>query len=122
MGKNTLDYVNIGKRIRAARKKKGISQLELALRVDLTPAHMSHIETGNTKPALPTIVSIANALSVSVDDLLCDNLEKVKAVYDQKIAEELSDCDAAELEVFLQIIQSTKTVIRKVRKVEQIDD
>lgn len=58
-----------------------------------------------------------NTLSVSVDELLCDSLEQVKPVYDKKIAEELADCDAAELQAMLEIIHTTKTVIRKNRKV-----
>lgn len=49
--------------------------------------------------------------------MLCDSLEQVKPVYDKKIAEELADCDAAELQAMLEIIHTTKTVIRKNRKV-----
>ncbi|MDD3221005.1 MAG: helix-turn-helix transcriptional regulator [Lachnospiraceae bacterium] len=113
-----VDYVKIGKRIRAARNKFGWQQAELAHRAGVTTSHMSHVETGQTKAALPTIVKIANALSVSVDDLLCDSLEQVKTVYDKRIADELADCDAAELEAFLTIIQTTKSVIRKNRKAE----
>lgn len=117
MDVNELNYVSIGQRIRAARNELGIQQSELAFRAGLTTSHMSHIETGQTKLALPTIVKIANALSVSVDELLCDNLEQVRPVYDKKIAEELADCDAAELKAFFEIIQSTKSVLRKNRKV-----
>ena len=113
-----LDYVSIGKRIREARLKIGIKQSELAYRAGLTSAHISHIETGQTKLALPAIVKIANALSVSVDELLCDSLHQVKVVYDKKIADELSDCDAAELKAFYEIIQSTKTVIRSTRNTD----
>jgi transcriptional regulator with XRE-family HTH domain len=116
MGVNEVDYVKIGRRIRETRVKKGWQQSELAHRANLTASHMSHIETAQTKLALPTLVKIANALSVSVDDLLCDNLEQVKPVYDHKIAEELADCDAAELQAFLEIIQAAKKVIRKNRK------
>ena len=83
----------------------------------MTSAHLSHIETGKPKLALPTIVKIANALSVSVDDLLYDSMKQVKVVYDKKIAEELEDCDPAELQAFLEIIQSTKKVLRTNRKV-----
>ena len=36
-------------------------------------------------------------------------------VYDKKIAEELKDCDNIELQAFLEIIQSTKKVLRKNR-------
>ena len=112
-----VDYIKIGQRIRAARNKLGLQQAEVAYRADLTTSHMSHIETGQTKLALPTIVKIANALSVSVDELLCDSLEQVKPVYDKKIADELEDCDAVELQAMLEIIHTAKTAIRKTRKV-----
>lgn len=117
MGVNELDYKMIGQRIRAERNKKGWQQAELAFRAGMTSAHVSHIETAQTKLALPTIVKIANALSVSVDDLLYDSMEQVKVVYDKKIAEELEDCDPTELQAFLEIIQSTKKVLRTNRKV-----
>lgn len=112
-----MDYVKIGQRIKAVRSEHGLQQAELAFRAGLTTSHMSHIETGQTKMALPTIVKIANALSVSVNEFLCDNLEHTKHIYDEKIAKELEDCDTAELQAFLEIIQSTKKVIRKNRKV-----
>lgn len=115
MGASKLDYNKIGNRIRTVRKKLGWTQAELAFNANVTTTHLSHIETGNTKLALPTIVKIANALSVSVDDLLCDNLENVKPVYDKKIAEELEDCSTAELEAFFAIIHTTKTVIRNTK-------
>ena len=117
MDVNEVDYIKIGPRIRAARMKLGWQQAEVAFRAGLTTSHMSHIETGQTKVALPTIVKIANTLSVSVDELLCDSLEQVQPVYDKKIAEELADCDAAELQAMLEIIHTTKTVIRRNRKV-----
>jgi len=117
MGGNELNYAMIGQRIRAERNKRGWQQAELAFRAGITSAHLSHIETAQTKLALPTIVRIANALSVSVDALIYDSMEQVKAIYDQKIAEELDDCDAAELQAFLEIIHSTKKVLRTNRKV-----
>lgn len=117
MQSKELDYVSIGQRVRAARNRKGLQQADVAYLAGLTTSHMSHIETGQTKPSLPTLVRIANVLSVSVDELLCDSLEQVRPVYDKYIAEELADCDAAELRAFLEILRSTKAVIRKARKV-----
>ena len=75
MDVNEVDYIKIGQRIRAARLKLGWQQAEVAFRAGLTTSHMSHIETGQTKVALPTIVKIANTLSVSVDELFCDNTD-----------------------------------------------
>ena len=117
MGVNELDYAMIGQRIRQARIALGWQQAELAYRAGLNSSYVSHIETGQTKLALPTMVKIANALSVSVDALLCDNLLAVQHVYDHKIAEELKDCDTAELQAFLEIIQTTKKALRRTRAV-----
>ena len=75
MDVNEVDYIKIGQRIRAARMELGWQQAEVAFRAGLTTSHMSHIETGQTKVALPTIVKIANTLSVSVDELFCDNTD-----------------------------------------------
>ena len=69
-----IDYKAIGQRIKIARIKKGITQEAVADIIDITPAHMSNVETGKTKVSLPTLIEIANALSVSVDVLLCDNV------------------------------------------------
>ena len=115
MGAYALDYGKIGQRIRAARLAQGWQQAELAYRAGLNSSYISHIETGQTKLSLPTIVKIANALSVSVDALLCDNLTLSRHVYDQKIAEELQDCDNAELQAYLEMIQATKRLLRKAR-------
>lgn len=116
MSVNELDYIKIGQRIRSARKELKLQQAELAYMAGLTTSHMSHIENGQTKPSLPTIVKIANVLSVSVDELLCDSMEQTKRVYDKRIAELLSDCDRTELQAFYEILSSAKTVLRKSEK------
>ena len=67
-----MDYYKIGQKIRKFRKAHGMSQEELAERIDISTTHMSHIETGNTKLSLPVLVNVATALEVRVDDLLSD--------------------------------------------------
>ena len=56
-----IDYKAIGQRIKIARIKKGITQEAVADLIDITPAHMSNVETGKTKVSLPTLIEIANA-------------------------------------------------------------
>ena len=67
-----MDYVGIGKRIRAQRYKLDLSQEELAEMVNISAVHMSHIETGYTKLSLPVLVDLACALGVRTDDLIFD--------------------------------------------------
>ena len=68
-----MDYVGIGKRIRAQRYKLDLSQEELAEMAGISLVHMSHIETANTKLSLPVLVDLACALGVRTDDLIFDN-------------------------------------------------
>lgn len=77
-----VDYHAIGRRVKAARLKCGITQEVLAERTGLSLPHISNIETGNTKLSLPAMIHVANALSVSVDTLLCDNVKQAKVVFE----------------------------------------
>jgi transcriptional regulator with XRE-family HTH domain len=62
--------MNIGRAIRFARAAKGISQQELASRVDISASYLSLIESGKKDPSLGMIRSIAKGLRVSEDVLL----------------------------------------------------
>lgn len=88
-----IDYKAIGQRIKIARIKKGITQEAVADLIDITPAHMSNVETGKTKVSLPTLIEIANALSVSVDVLLCDNVLASQNIFKGEAKEIFEDCD-----------------------------
>ena len=51
-----VDYKAIGQRIKIARIKKGVTQETVADLIDITPAHMSNVETGkNKKSVLPNL-------------------------------------------------------------------
>ena len=54
-----LDYKAIGKRVKIARIKADLTQEKLAEQIELSPTHLSNIETGSTKVSLTTIVNIA---------------------------------------------------------------
>ena len=60
----------IGKNIKTARLKKGITQEELANIIDGSISFISEIETGSAGPSLSKIIKIAKALDTTVDCLL----------------------------------------------------
>ena len=62
----------VGRRIKAAREEKRLTQEQLAELVDLSPMHVSVIERGVKLPKLETLINIANVLDVSADVLLQD--------------------------------------------------
>lgn len=109
-----LDYRAIGVRIRRYRKERGLTQQTLAEFSKQEPSNISHIERGATKLGLPTIVNIANALDVSVDDLLCDSLQESKAAFDRDVSVLLSDCTHRELKIITGTLRALKEVLRDI--------
>lgn len=110
-----IDYAAIGYRIRQYRLNLDLSQEALSEMSDVTPAHFSHIERGNTKPSLPTLIRIANALDVSIDDLLCDNLNKSTHVRVKEINELLADCSSVEIKSLVEVLATAKKALRAVQ-------
>ena len=108
-----IDYKAIGQRIKIARIKKGVTQETVADLIDITPAHMSNVETGKTKVSLPTLIAIANALSVSVDTLLCDNVIASKIIFEKEAKDIFSDCDEYEVRFLVDLMKSAKIAFRK---------
>lgn len=72
MGCVMLDKVIIGKNIAAYRKRRGISQKELAAMLNITSQSVSKWESGISSPTLDMICELSKVLDVSVDTLLSD--------------------------------------------------
>lgn len=70
-----MDLKAVGKRIKAAREQKGLTQEALAELVNLSPMHVSVIERGFKPTKMDTFCNIANALDVSADTLLQDVID-----------------------------------------------
>ena len=114
-----LDYKAIGKRIKIARIKADLTQEMLAEKIELSPTHLSNIETGTTRVSLATIVSIANGLDITVDDILCDNVVKASVQFEEDIAEILDDCDEYEIRMIKDMAAALKESLRKDKKLHE---
>lgn len=100
-----VDYELIAKRIRDTRIDRCLTQEHLALLVEVNTSHISNVENIRTKPSLPLIINIANALDVSVDYLLMDNHEKSSTVLDQLIYEEVGKCTNERKELLFKVVK-----------------
>ena len=69
----------MGERLRAVRRERGLSLRDLAKRLDVSPSLISQVETGRASPSVSTLYAMAQALSVSVDDLLFDEVDRPSA-------------------------------------------
>lgn len=108
-----MDYYKIGQQIRKIRKAHGLSQEELAEKINISTTHMSHIETGNTKLSLPVFVDIATVLEVRTDDLLDFTPHASKSVASEEISAVLENCNAKQARVIADIVKSAKLSMDK---------
>ena len=108
----SIDYVVIGNRIREIRKSKNLTQTKLAEISGVEPSNISHIERAATKLSLPTLINIANALEVTLDELVYGNIAKSSHISIKLIDDLLADCTAEELKALVQVIKTTKDVLR----------
>ena len=114
-----LDYKSIGKRIKIARIQADITQETLSELVSISPSHMSNIETGTTHVSLTTIVAIANALQVTVDDLLCDSVVHCKEPFQNKIAALINSCDEYEIRIIRDTVNALLESLRRDKKLRK---
>ena len=85
-----MDAIAVGRRIKAAREVKHMTQEKLAETIDLSTDPISVIERGVKVPRLDTFVAIANALEVSADDLLIDVVDHAAQHQISELGEELA--------------------------------
>ncbi len=62
--------LEIGKRIRAERKKRELTQDKLAEAVGITPKHLGNIESGKSNPSFMLMKEIAEFMNISLDVFL----------------------------------------------------
>ena len=73
----SIDYTEIGHKIRQSRISHSYSQEQLAELTGISTAFLGHIERGTRAMSLETLVSICSVLNISIDYLLLDrNLPK----------------------------------------------
>lgn len=65
-----LDYAAIGWRVREMRMKANLTQEKLAELSGISPSFVGHIERGEKKASLETMVHIAAVLNTTTDYLL----------------------------------------------------
>jgi transcriptional regulator with XRE-family HTH domain len=62
--------VQLGKRIQALRKKKGWTQTDMAVCLDINRGHISDIECGKREAGIITLQVIAKGLDTTMSNLL----------------------------------------------------
>lgn len=81
-----MDYKELGRNIRKYRRIADLTQEQLAEKCDCSTSYIGQIENARSKPSVEALVNIANALGVTVDQLLKKNYKYPERLYLQDIA------------------------------------
>lgn len=109
----SLNYKSIGKHIREIRQRNHLSQAMLSELVDKTPSYISYIESGIKSMSLDTFVLIANALGVSPDQLLLEQITCSEQCASEEITLLLSDCTTYEMLILMDALKTLKTSLKE---------
>ena len=74
----TVNYENVGNKIRERRNFLKVTQENLANDINVSASFISDIENGKRKMSLETMIKISIALKTSLDYFILDNVKDVK--------------------------------------------
>lgn len=96
----------IGKRIQQYRKAKGLTQEQLAEKLDISTNHLSAIERGVYGVKLEMLVRIINLLGCSADDLLVDVVDAGYKTQASHLADKLEHISPSERKRILDVVET----------------
>ncbi|HOT13801.1 MAG TPA: helix-turn-helix transcriptional regulator [Bacteroidales bacterium] len=65
--------ISFSENLKRVRTQKGISQEELSKKIDIHPVQFSRYERAQSVPSIDVVQKIANALEVTIDELVYGN-------------------------------------------------
>lgn len=78
----------LGNAIRSARMARGMSQEELAERLDITTSHLKHIESEHRKPSVEVLFRLVLLLDLSLDALLFSGRAAAPVIHTDGLTQE----------------------------------
>ena len=107
-----MDQVKIGKFIAERRKKAGLTQMQLAEKLNITDRAVSKWETGKAMPDTSLMLDLCEILKISVNDLLSGeviSVENYNVTLEQNLLEMVRQKEAADkrllsMEIFIGVL------------------
>lgn len=100
----------VGENIRSLRKRKGLSQEQLALRAEINASYMGQVERGEKNPTIDVLAKIAAALQTPLEHVVIvdsgtTSFEVDTGGYADKIAHQLSGLTVKEQEAVYKFVK-----------------
>lgn len=107
-----LDYKLIGRRIKQARESEKLSQIDMAGLIDVSITHISLVENGRKKVSLDMIAKIADALGVTIDELVGGNKNTADSEYLTQIGMQLDGCTENEKRMICEMACAVRKMLK----------
>jgi len=73
--KHSTDWLDLGKRLKEFRTKRGLSQTELGKLVGVTPSTISQVESNLIYPSLPALLKMAEVLAIELSSFFRESVD-----------------------------------------------
>lgn len=93
-------------------------QIKLAELADIDHTTLSKIERGLGEAKLNTLTNIANALGVTLDDLVRDSVDKEHNAFESEWNDLTKDCTPEERRILSDTVVALKEIMRRHKKNE----
>ena len=110
------EAASIGKRIREARRSRGMTQVQLAEAAGISASHMGDIETGRSSFSVEVLQKICRALHVSADSILLTAIPETVGTHSADLEKLLADCSEEEIAFILEWTETMKLGMKTLKK------
>lgn len=106
------EKIEIGQILQTTRKSLGMTQEQVAEKLDLAPRYISDIERNKTKGSLDTLVKLCNIYNVTPTFILQDYLKATEIEFDNNIIGyyNLSDYEKGIISNLIKYMNSQKNI------------
>ena len=101
-----MDKVALGSKLREARKNKGYTQEVLAEKADIGVMYLGEIERGIKMPSMNIFIKLIEALDISADYVLRDELSSGKEYVFDEITKKLDNLTPQQRKIATDILDA----------------
>ena len=101
-----IDYKDLGKRIRAERRRLDLTQEKLAEMAEISNSFMGHIERGGRTLSIETLAKLANVLNLSIEYIVCGEFNYQLGMIPDEIHDALNRMSSGQRRVFLSVMKT----------------
>ncbi len=119
---NSLDFKEIGIRVRSEREKYGLTREGIAEIIGLSPFYIGQIERGDRRMSLETLYKVSDSLNISIDFLLKGEYSYIEnIIVNQVLMDNLKNQTNVDIQEIISLLEgSSKENIHLIIKIAKL--